>query len=348
MTTAADLPGPAGVEPLAQALDFEEFARRQGPRLRRFVHRRVRDWHEAEEIAQETLLRAYQHLDEFSSDAGAAAWCTTVARRLVIDRIRVIPRSMTVAEVPETARQARDVADVAAARADARLALDVLDALPERQAAALWAREIEGLSYDQISRRLSLTEPAVRSLLHRGRAALRDNYLARGGTLPLAVVLPVLACLRRLGRSAAQQAPLVLAAAVAIGLAFGLAPSKPDQVVAPATQRPAVTAAVTERPSSAGRPHLAARSPGVSAPASSASGWGDVSVCTATRSTGACLQREQTLHGTRVTVDVPVPLPAAVADQLAVSTTLVGGCEQLPTTPITHCTTDPSTTGGSP
>jgi hypothetical protein len=74
-----------------------------------------------------------------------------------------------------------------------RTALDALDAMPPRQAAVPWAREVEGQSYDEIGRRFAMTEPAVRSLLTRARKALRKEYAVRGGTLPaggLALLAP--------------------------------------------------------------------------------------------------------------------------------------------------------------
>src|SRR5689334_21780969 len=70
VSTAQDLPVPYG-EPLASApalrlvpqvpLDFDEAVRRIRPRLHRYAVRRLGDLHEAEELVQEALLRAYSH-----------------------------------------------------------------------------------------------------------------------------------------------------------------------------------------------------------------------------------------------------------------------------------------------
>lgn len=174
-------------------LDFDAAVRALTPRLQRYAARRLGDRHEAEELVQEALLRAYQHRADLSTEDDVAAWTTCVTGRLVIDRLRVRARSTTVADVPEGGRMARDTADVVVARDQARLALDVLDAMPARQAAVLWAREVEGLGYDAIGQRFAMSEPAVRSLLTRARKALRKEYAVRGGTLPsagLAVLAP--------------------------------------------------------------------------------------------------------------------------------------------------------------
>jgi RNA polymerase sigma factor (sigma-70 family) len=205
MSTAQDLPyGDAGLPQAApvlrlvptQPLDFDDAVKRVRPRLHRYAVRRLGDSHEAEELVQEALLRAYTHREQLLTEEDLSAWTTVVTGRLVIDRLRVRGRSTTVAEVPEGIRIGRDTADVVVARDEARTALDSLDAMPTRQAALLWAREVEGHSYEELCTRFSMTEPAVRSVLTRARKALRKEYALRGGTLPvggLAVLAPWIA-----------------------------------------------------------------------------------------------------------------------------------------------------------
>ena len=206
MSTAQDLPGLYG-EPLAAPvqsqpalrlvpaapLDFDDAVRRVRPRLHRYAIRRLGDSHEAEELVQEALLRAYTHREQLLTEEDLSAWATVVTGRLVIDRLRVRGRSTSVADVPEGARVGRDTADVVVARDEARTALDALDAMPARQASLLWAREVEGKSYDELCQQFEMTEPAVRSVLTRARKALRKEYELRGGTVPvggLAVLAP--------------------------------------------------------------------------------------------------------------------------------------------------------------
>ena len=233
MSTAQDLPGLYG-EPLAapgaaplalrlvpaQPLDFDDAVRRVRPRLHRYAIRRLGDPHEAEELVQEALLRAYTHREQLLTEDDLSAWTTVVTGRLVIDRLRVRGRSTSVADVPEGARVGRDTADVVVARDEARTALDALDAMPTRQASLLWAREVEGKSYDQLCDQFAMTEPAVRSVLTRARKALRREYELRGGTVPvggLAVLAPWIAGLGWADklRKAANKltAPAVLGAA---------------------------------------------------------------------------------------------------------------------------------------
>jgi RNA polymerase sigma-70 factor (ECF subfamily) len=154
--------------------------------------------HEAEELVQEALLRAYTHREQLQTEEDLSAWTTVVAGRLVIDRLRVRGRSTSVADVPDGRLVGRDTAEIVVARDEARTALDALDAMPARQAALLWAREVEGRSYQDLCERFTMSEPAVRSVLTRARKALRKEYALRGGTLPvggLAVLAPWVASL---------------------------------------------------------------------------------------------------------------------------------------------------------
>jgi RNA polymerase sigma-70 factor (ECF subfamily) len=184
-------------------VDFDDALARAIPRLRRYAARRLLDQHEAEEVVQEAMLRAFQHRATLATEDDLMAWLTVVTGRLVIDRLRVRGRTTPVAELPPTARAGRDTADVVVARDEARIALDALEAMPSRQASVLWAREVEGMSYDEIGDRFGLSEPTVRSLLHRARRTLRREYAERGGTLPslgLVALAPWLHGLKVAGR----------------------------------------------------------------------------------------------------------------------------------------------------
>lgn len=246
MTTQPELPevAPLPARPLLYVapapaesdVDFDGFVRAYEARLRRLVMRRIGDLCEAEEITQETLLRAYQHRSSFATEDELMAWSTVVAQRLVIDRVRVRGRSVAVAEVPETARMGRDTADIVVARHEARAALESLEAIPTRQAAILWAREVEGLHYEEIAERFGITEPAVRSLLHRGRKALRKEFKDRTGSLPLNGLVPFapwLLALKAAGRmrgaaKAAAKSTVTAAAALSVSalvVATGLGPN---------------------------------------------------------------------------------------------------------------------------
>jgi RNA polymerase sigma factor (sigma-70 family) len=353
-------------------LDFDAVVRRLRPRLQRYATRRLGDSHEAEELVQEALLRAYQHRSELSTEDDVAAWTTCVTGRLVIDRLRVRGRSTPVADVPEGSRTARDTADVVVARDQARLALDALDSMPPRQAAVLWAREVEGLGYDEIGRRFAMTEPAVRSLLTRARKSLRKEYAVRGGTLPaagLALLAPWVtgtAWLDRLRTALGKaSAPAVLAVAAggvitgALVLPAGPAPAQSDgpAVVRPHTPAAASTSAVplpgagraAEEPAPPAQAPPAAAieapappaAPGPNAATQVLTGSGVDDTCVGSSAAGAggtgCAPPSRPSTWSIGHDDPAGVLPDQLADQLPHLQTTWITCDQV-AVPLTQCT----------
>ena len=378
MSTAPDLPDPlpawpqradvgpdASAQPVAQpVIGLEEALRRAAPRLRRYATRRLRDAHEAEEIVQEALLRACQHRAGFATEDDLMAWSTVVTGRLVIDRLRLRTQSVSVAELPDHARLGRDTADVVVARDEARAALDALEAMPSRQAAVLWSREVEGLTYDEIAERFGLSEPTVRSLLHRARRTLRREYAARGGTLPvagLAVLAPWSRPLHNLGRireAARQVIAPATAGAAAISI-FGVTTlftggphsHAPTVRLAPSQSAAATTAAALAA-QKASLPNAAPAAP--TAPAAAAGGGGgsggqhtglshviNTPICAHTAKTGAtsgtagvnCAYNPTT---PALVVRVPLPDNPTQMTYVGVTSDKVD-CRKLPKTPVARC-----------
>ena len=346
-------------------LDFDDAVRRLSPRLQRYATRRLGDAHEAEELVQEALLRAYKNRGELLTEDDVAAWTTVVVGRRVIDRLRVRGRSVNVAEVPEGRRVGRDTADVVVARDEARMALDALDSMPARQAAVLWAREVEGQGYDEIGARFGMTEPAVRSILTRARKALRKEYALRGGSLPVAglsALAPWVVGMRwadRLraaaGRVAAPAAIGMLSLGV-IGGALGTSPWRGGShapvvvhTVAGAQATPTRIVPVPAAAAPAARVHVVSPArPAAAAPhAARVHTLAEDAVhlpCAGNRQAGA---GNETCAGSDPAASVyltpSLPDNPTGVRELGVKTDAVD-CRQLPAIPLTRCTT-PSTGG---
>ena len=346
-------------------LDFEDAVSRVRPRLHRYAIRRLGDVHEAEELVQEALLRAYTHREQLLTEEDLSAWTTVVTGRLVIDRLRVRGRSTTMADVPETARIGRDTADVVVARDEARTALDALDAMPARQASLLWAREVEGRSYEELCERFAMTEPAVRSVLTRARKALRREYALRGGTLPvggLAILAPWITGLTfadKLRRAATRlTAPAALGAVGITALGglilspFGVAPAdRPTFAPSPAVTSSHAAEPQLLHPTIAIRPPMTSRSrtaqaelPPAGSPAKP-SPFG-FQGCIGTESGAAAGSRYGTCSATRPTTGATVylnaPLPANPLGLHYVGVKASGiECSSIPNQPVLACAQTP-------
>lgn len=134
----------------------------------------VGDAHRAEEIVQVAFERCYRRWNRVSQLDRPGAW----VRRVAINESISVARRTTV-ERRAVERLAAMEPRSATGRADPLAALDdhvlwtAVQALPSEQAAAIALRYGADLGIDEIAEVLGATVPAVKSLLHRGRAALR-------------------------------------------------------------------------------------------------------------------------------------------------------------------------------
>ena len=129
---------------------------------------------EAEDVAQEAMLRLWRGAATWQADGPArpATWLYRVTANLAIDRLRARARTAPLEAAPEP----MDEAPGPAAALDDATRLAALDRalqdLPERQRQAVVLRHIEGLSNPDIAAALDISVEAVESLTSRGRRAL--------------------------------------------------------------------------------------------------------------------------------------------------------------------------------
>lgn len=132
----------------------------------------------AEDLTQETFLRAFDRLAEFRGDAALSTWLHTVAVRTVLSGLRKVrrirDREADLDHLPELpSPRSRD--------AELRLLLDdALDALPEDMRLVFLMHDVEGFKHHEIGAGLGITTGTSKSRLHRARIWLRD-YLTRVG-----------------------------------------------------------------------------------------------------------------------------------------------------------------------
>lgn len=137
------------------------------------ARRMLKDEAEADDIAQEALLRLWRAGETLElGPQGLRPWLRRVTSNLCLDRIRSAKRTVVTDEVPEVAEaptQATGLEDQDLAR---RVG-EAMNALPERQRRALTLFHHEGLSQAEVGEVLGVSDEAVESLLARARRALR-------------------------------------------------------------------------------------------------------------------------------------------------------------------------------
>lgn len=151
---------------------FDELARRHAAWAYRRAFAVLRDHHDAEDITQEALLAAWQHLAGFRGDCEFGTWLHPIVTRLALSKARRRLPAMSLEQVDSAAAADTDPAMAAERAAAARSVHAALRTLPAPQRSAITLHHLDGQSYAQIAVMCRTTVPAVRSHLFRGRQAL--------------------------------------------------------------------------------------------------------------------------------------------------------------------------------
>jgi len=155
---------------------------RHAPELWRFALHLTHDPQAAEDVVQETLLRAWNDPGlEGRSDAAARAWLFTVTRHIVVDRWRSAASrhergSADVTDSP--------VPDATSEVLDRWLIADALGSLSAEHRAVITAAYYEGRTVAEIAESLRVPAGTVKSRLHYGLRSLRLVLQEKGVTRP--------------------------------------------------------------------------------------------------------------------------------------------------------------------
>ncbi|MFN3846625.1 MAG: RNA polymerase sigma factor [Paracoccaceae bacterium] len=148
---------------------------RLAPRVLAHARRMLADRGEAEDVAQEALLRLWRVAPAWrQGEAQVTTWMYRVVGNLATDRLRARKRHRSDAlyDAPEPASEQPAVVQ-SMIEADRMAALQAaLNALPDRQRQAVVLRHIEGLANPEIARIMEIGVEAVESLIARGKRAL--------------------------------------------------------------------------------------------------------------------------------------------------------------------------------
>lgn len=187
-----------------------------GPKVFQLAYRYTRNHEDAEEVAQDVLLKVYQKIDAFRGDAALSSWIYRITFNTVMSRLRRDKASReAMAErdaVSSLASKGADrtssgevadwsgMADDEVLRGQLRSRLvRALRELPSIYRLPVLLRDIHGLSTEEASAVLRIKDQTLKSRLHRGRLILRERLSDFADGLTLHRPIPA----RRAGRGSA-------------------------------------------------------------------------------------------------------------------------------------------------
>jgi RNA polymerase sigma-70 factor (ECF subfamily) len=159
--------------------DFAGIVRRHQARIFAILHRYERDAHKVEDLAQETLVKAWRALDQFDGRAPFEHWLSKIAVRVALDHLRREKRRQNEVGLPELGDDALDWlrSDDEKNELDARSAAELLDLamreLSPLDRVVITMQEIEGRSVKEICEATGASGVAVRVRAMRARGKLR-------------------------------------------------------------------------------------------------------------------------------------------------------------------------------
>jgi RNA polymerase sigma-70 factor, ECF subfamily len=157
---------------------FEAVVERYQAEIYRYAVRLTRDRDDADDLYQETLLKAYRAFGRLDRDANHRAWLYRIATNTFLSdrRKRVRFASLDDAVVLAVPAVAVDHAAGLDARDVLREVLAVIDGLPPKQRAALTLRKNHELGYAEIAAVLGTSEQAARACVYQALRKLRDRF----------------------------------------------------------------------------------------------------------------------------------------------------------------------------
>jgi RNA polymerase sigma-70 factor, ECF subfamily len=160
---------------------FAELVRRYADRIFNLAYRMTGDRSEAEDMAQDTFLRAYRGLPGFKPGHAFGAWLYRIAINVCLTHRR--QQGTIIERLPEDGETILDMSasvDDLAERRETQVAVQqAILSLPPMYRAVIVLYHLEGRPYDEIADLLDLPINTVRTHLHRGRAMLRERLAAR-------------------------------------------------------------------------------------------------------------------------------------------------------------------------
>jgi len=176
---------------------FEELVKRYDRKLFRIARHVTQNREDAQDVVQEAFLKAFRNLSQFREDSQFSTWLVRITVNQSLMKVRKAhrkkevcidqdPQAETTQRVPEFADWAPNPEERYRSSELREILRKALNALHPTLSLVFVLRDIEGLSTEQTSEALDLSQAAVKTRLMRARLQLRDRlsrYFVRGARI---------------------------------------------------------------------------------------------------------------------------------------------------------------------
>ncbi|MHC4461454.1 MAG: RNA polymerase sigma factor [Planctomycetota bacterium] len=151
---------------------FTALAERYRVRLFHFLHHKTGSVQDAEDLVQDTFVKAYKNIHRYSNSWKFSTWLFTIARRLASSHYRSLRRSQSVSEVESGSLEPEEMAT----QEEARQSLWAMArGLSKNQYQALRLRYAEDMSIKEIAQVLRKSQVNVKVILYRARINMAER-----------------------------------------------------------------------------------------------------------------------------------------------------------------------------
>src|ERR1700716_1443194 len=158
---------------------FEALVSRYQARLLSFCRHLLGSREDAEDVLQEVMAAAFNAILADDRPINVRPWLYRIARNRSLNHLRRIQAIGVDSMDVHFSDHGASTADKAHNREESRMLVGDIQELPETQRTALLLREMDALSYEQISEAMETTVPSVKSLLVRARVSLAEAAESR-------------------------------------------------------------------------------------------------------------------------------------------------------------------------
>jgi RNA polymerase sigma-70 factor (ECF subfamily) len=155
---------------------FEEIVRLHSSRIFNFIFQMTRQRQDAEDLVQQTFIKAYHNLNRFDGSRPIINWLLTIARRSALNHFRSAKKWE---EMPESAASSEPSPASSAERREnnENLWTEARRLLSQREFEVVWLRFGEDLSVEETARVAGLTQTHVKVIVYRARKHLMKAHV---------------------------------------------------------------------------------------------------------------------------------------------------------------------------